>query len=251
MPKAELHLLNTDPLRKPKHDLTGEIFNRWTVIGYAGRAPGKVSYPVYWMCMCECGKESIVYDRSLKAGLSKSCGCHNAEALRSRAVHGMARSPKEPEYEVWCRMIQRCTNQNNPRYCDYGGRGIAVCESWMSFVNFYEDMGKRPSAIHSIGRIDNHGPYSPTNCRWELREEQGVNKRNNVLLEYAGEVLCLSAMAAKYGIIEKTLRDRIRRGMTAKDAIEAPILKRRKLMEIKRQEVCKDTSVPQSAPTPQ
>lgn len=245
MPKAELHLLDPDPNRKPKHDLTGQTFHRWTVIGYAGRKRSKGNCPSFWMCRCECGNESIIFDGSLKSGASKSCGCYKTELQRERITHGMARSSeKEPEYNTWCRIIQRCTNQNNPRYCDYGGRGITVCEAWMSFENFYDDMGKRPSELHSIGRIDNDGPYAPTNCRWELSEQQVTNKRNNFLVEYNGETLCLSEASAKFGIDRETLKARIKRGMTAKEAIETPV-------RLTRTSACKGTHAPPPDPTPQ
>lgn len=94
-----------------------------------------------------------------------------------RTTHGMSKSP---ENQVWRDMKQRCNNPRIKNYARYGGRGMQVCERWTKFENFFEDMGKRPTAEYSIDRINNEGDYEPDNCRWATREQQAHNTRLTV-----------------------------------------------------------------------
>jgi hypothetical protein len=93
-------------------DLTGQVFGRLTVLSVADRTS---SGRIRWKCLCSCGNDKVVSGQSLKAGLTKSCGCLNLEVLLKMVVkHGQTRGRKNsPEYSVWARMIARCSNPKN------------------------------------------------------------------------------------------------------------------------------------------
>lgn len=154
--------------------LPGMQYGRWTVLGEAARqasAPHNRRVLVH----CECGTQGERRLSHLTSGASTSCGCASREKA---TVHGEAGNGRSPEYNAWVSLVQRCTNPNNPRWKDYGGRGVTVCQAWReSFETFLADMGKRPSPNHSIDRIDNDGDYEPANCRWATPDQQALTRR--------------------------------------------------------------------------
>ena len=128
-----------------------------------------------------------------------------------------------PEYMAWSRMKSRCQNPNNLKYHRYGGRGIVVCDKWVEdFLAFYTDMGPRPSSKHSLDRIDNDGNYEPGNCRWALPSVQSNNRSTTRILEYAGFVGHIKAMARHVGMTPALLKARLDLGWDVVRAVETP-----------------------------
>lgn len=128
-------------------------------------------------------------------------------------------------FKCWANMVQRCCNQNNQRYADYGGRGIKICQSWRaSFKNFLHDMGEMRKGM-TIDRIDNDGDYEPSNCRWASREEQDSNKSSNRIIEFSGERLTLTQWAKKINIKPSSLRSRLR-VWSIEESLSRPIKER-------------------------
>jgi len=153
-------------------DITGNVFNRLTVIG---RNPANAKEgQARWDCTCECGNLVTATGGDLRNGKQQSCGCYRAESSTNRAtVHDMCGTPA---HVVWGAMRSRCNNPKHVAYKNYGGRGIRVCSRWDTFANFYSDMWPRPAGL-SMDRIDNDGNYEPGNCRWATRKEQNTNTR--------------------------------------------------------------------------
>lgn len=205
-------------------NLIGVKFGRLTVISL-GETRNKKRY---WHCQCECGKTTEVTTSKLNSGWTRSCGCLATETTIANnkkyprdghPIHGMSGHKLDGVLKA---IKQRCSNPSNPRYADYGGRGITLCDEWMnnraSFFDWAYRTGYHPGL--SIDRIDNNKGYSPENCHWVPTITQNRNTRRNILVNINGETKSLSAWVAKTNIKYATVLARISRGWTPEEALE-------------------------------
>lgn len=129
---------------------------------------------------------------------------------REGSAGGMHRTS---EYKIWQAMIARCTNPRQRGFKDYGGRGIRVCSEWRGrggFVRFFASVGPRPTAKHSLGRIDNDGDYCPGNVQWETWTQQMANTRRTRQITIDGMTLCVAEWARRLGMTAPGLVRRVK-----------------------------------------
>lgn len=132
----------------------------------------------------------------------------NSSKNMSYNTHGQSKLNKiSPEYTAWNMMKQRCYNPKYPHYSYYGGKGITVCERWVtSFENFLEDMGKRPTPLHSLDRKNGELNYCKENCRWATKKEQSQNRKNVVMHTMEGLTMCGFEWSKYFGVTYQALR---------------------------------------------
>jgi hypothetical protein len=122
-------------------------------------------------------------------------------------------------------MKARCLNPRHKSYRNYGGRGIVVCDRWLNFDNFLDDMGEKPEGL-TLDRIDNDGNYEPGNVRWATRFEQMRNTRVNRRYLINGESLTLVEILERNGLTKhfSVMDTRIRyKGWSIERALKTPV----------------------------
>ena len=194
-------------------DISGKKFGRLTAIRrcelpYNG-VKVRYVYPTKWLCVCECGSETLATHTSLKNGDKKSCGCLKVEREHGLCDHYL--------YSTWSGIKTRCNNPNSISFKDYGAKGVTMYKPWAdSFILFYTDIlaeiGERPSALYSLDRpntlTDN---YEPGVLRWATDLEQTNNATSNIVLEFQGKTQTLSQWCSELNMKYQTVYDRLQK----------------------------------------
>lgn len=188
--------------------MVGLRFGRLVAVAEAGMGPRGMVYTY----KCDCGNTKDIFGSLVRNGKVLSCGCLRSETTaKKNTTHGMFRTPT---YHTWMGMKNRCLNENQPAFKNYGERGISICEEWMEFDGFLADMGERPDG-HTLERIDNSKGYSKDNCTWATCEQQSRNTRQNKFITYDGKTMCMMDWSKETGIPYATIQDRRRKGLAA------------------------------------
>ena len=119
-------------------------------------------------------------------------------------------------------MHSRCYDTKSHRYHRYGGRGIYVCDEWHSFENYYAFFGDIPKGM-SVDRVNNDGPYSPENCRIASYSQQARNRSDTHFICFKGDTRSLTEWAEITGLNRTAIRNRLKRGWLAEDALTIPV----------------------------
>ena len=97
--------------------------------------------------------------------------------------------------KIFNHMYERCYNQSDKRYYDWGGRGIKICKEWLddkeNFINWALKNGYEEGL--TIDRIDNNKGYYPENCRWVTLKENNQNRRSSRFYTINGETVMVGA----------------------------------------------------------
>lgn len=83
----------TNCTRYVAEDFRERVFNKWTVLGYAGRKPA-----THWWCQCSCGSIRSVSEYNLRDGASKGCSkCCQRHSARPQRVLVPVYHPEDEE----------------------------------------------------------------------------------------------------------------------------------------------------------
>ena len=202
----------------------GNKYNRLTVL----KLDHVKNYSNYYLCKCDCGNEKVIEARRILDNTTKSCGCYQKEArITCKNMTGT------PFHNIWRGIKQRCLSPTCKTYKHYGGMGIKICDRWLVFNNFYDDMyesyckhveefGRKDT---TIDRINVDGDYEPSNCKWATRSEQAINKRN-VMLVYDNESMeniSLPTYCKYHNLSYSAVLARLRNRWSFEDAVSIPL----------------------------
>lgn len=174
----------------------------------------------FGFCQCGCGqKTSLASVTNAKRGWIRGMPL---KMIRGHNRRGVSALSKSRSYGPWCAMKQRCLNPKHTHFSNYGGRGITICERWLSFEYFLEDMGERPEGM-TLERKENSGNYNVENCIWASRKQQNNNSRWNRIVRWNGKNYTVAQLAELSGIQAATIYYRLNRGWSIAKVLSTPV----------------------------
>lgn len=192
------------------------------------------------IAVCECGDSREYFLGNITSGKTKSCGCENRKSASSRFKnYNKTRVSKftpdlneshqlsmHPLYTVWSGMLNRCYNPNDISFCNYGAKGVIICEEWRTnFLSFYNwainngwEQGLQiDKDINGDGKL-----YSPNTCVFVTRKVNCRNRTTNRFIEYNGETKTLAEWCEITGLKHTCIIQRISSGWNLKRTFETP-----------------------------
>ena len=117
------------------------------------------------------------------------------------------------EYSSHRNMKSRCKDKGNVLHSDF-----------VKFPDFLVSLGPKPDSTFTLDRIDHNNPeYSPANTRWASKALQTANRKNTkYVTDNAGNCLSVTEWSRQSGLIQSTIRQRLKRGWSQHDAVHTP-----------------------------
>ena len=206
---------------------SGDRFNRLVIVKEAER--GKYN-KIRYLCVCDCGKETIVLKDSLNYNRTGSCGCLGKEvwaknAKKNNTTHGLS---SHTLFSIWRGIKKRCYLKTNEGYRNYGERGVSMCDEWLNdFMAFYNwcisngwqqglqvDKDIIPLKLGIEPLL-----YSPEMCSIVTPRVNNNSRRGNVYAEIDGVVRTAAEWGEITGINRSNISERIKIGMTGVEAV--------------------------------
>jgi hypothetical protein len=211
----------------PKNNIKNIAGQRFGMLVAIRQTEKRKNKHVIWLCKCDCGNFKEVPQNNLVGGSTKSCGCLRTKLFnknRRKPSHGMY---KTRQFSIWHSMKQRCLNKKSTNYKDYGGRGIKVCDKWLNFKGFWEDMQYGYDDNLTIDRINVNDDYCKENCRWITQQEQEFNKRNSIIINIDGITAPLKYQCKRLNIPYKLVYNRIHcKNWEVEKALKTPLIQK-------------------------
>jgi hypothetical protein len=209
-------------------DISSLTFNKLLVLGYIGNNKDNKSL---WLCICSCKSRTlkICGGSEMSRGKLQSCGCLRIDRGKERRIDdSLLRNHHNRVYRIWQGMHSRCYGVNGKDYVHYGGRGIKICDEWLSdFMEFYQWSAHNGYKDNlTIDRIDVDGNYCAENCRWVTTAIQNKNKTTAIKVIYNNKEWILKDLVDFKNLTKdyKTIKQRILLyNISVEDAIITPI----------------------------
>jgi len=151
-------------------DLTGQVFERLTVLHREQREPGSKGH-VKWVCVCKCGTQKPISGNDLRRGLVKSCGCLQREITQARNSilfsHPYGRSSR---HNLLCRYKREAKNRDlvwalaDEEFYALVADDCVYCGIPPQQCHRKDNKTNGPFWYNGIDRRDNAVGYVPDNC---------------------------------------------------------------------------------------
>lgn len=139
-------------------------------------------------CECGCGKKTrLAPETDASKGWKKGVPLRFIHRHQGKRDLKYSYTTSSPEYAAWWSMVDRCSNSASKSYRRYGGRGIKVQGRLRTYEGFLGLLGRRPSRLYSLDRIDNDGNYVEGNVRWATKSQQSSNQKKPKLTRQIAE----------------------------------------------------------------